>query len=348
MTRDRRRGRCRRSPRAVTLGAVKSLESVRAAYGRSTRSAPTCCSRRCSWSPPSSTSRSSRTDGQDRGSRSLAGAVAVSGLAFRRRDPLLAAVIFVVPAVIQAPAGRLPHRRHHRAVRRGDPAVLLGRAATPAAGASGSRSRVTLVGMLATLGIESGLTADDALWAGLPVRPARRWRAAPSAAECCSRPNCARRPRDVEAKRVERARSVIEDERARIAAELQALVANGLSAMVVQAETVPRALAAGDSAGAGVALAAVEETGRDALTEMRRLLGVLRRDGDGPELAPQPGLGARSRCWWSAMREQGLDVDVARRGRGAAARARRRPHRLPRARGRARGRRREGGLARPT
>ena len=66
-------------------------------------------------------------------------------------------------------------------------------------------------------------------------------------------------------------------------------MANGLSAMVVQAETVPRS-STRRSWRAGAALAAVEETGRDALTEMRRLLGVLRRDGDGLELAPQPGL----------------------------------------------------------
>ena len=98
----------------------------------------------------------------------------------------------------------------------------------------------------------------------------------------------------------------------RIAAELQELVANGLSAMVVQAEAVPRALAAGDSARAGTALAAVETTGREALTEMRTLLGVLRRDGDGLELAPQPGLG-RLEALVERTRERGLDVSTARR-----------------------------------
>ena len=79
--------------------------------------------------------------------------------------------------------------------------------------------------------------------------------------------------------------------------------------MVVQAEAVPRAIAVGDAAGAGGAFAAVEETGRDALTEMRRLLGVLRRDGEGPELAPQPGLG-RLAVLAERMRERGLVVGL--------------------------------------
>ena len=77
----------------------------------------------------------------------------------------------------------------------------------------------------------------------------------------------------------------------RIATELQELVANGLSAMVVQAGAVPRAVDAGDTARAGAALAAVEGQARNkALSEMRTLLGVLRREGDGAQLAPQPGL----------------------------------------------------------
>ena len=98
--------------------------------------------------------------------------------------------------------------------------------------------------------------------------------------------------------------------------------------MVVQAETVPRALDAGDSAGAATALAAIEETGRDALTEMRRLLGVLRRDGDGAELAPQPGL-ARVLALVERIRERGLEVELRSRARRPAAplSARRRPHR---------------------
>jgi signal transduction histidine kinase len=78
----------------------------------------------------------------------------------------------------------------------------------------------------------------------------------------------------------------VDDERARIASELQAVVANGLSAMVVQSEAVPRLLERDDRVGASQAFVVIEETGRDAPAEMRRLLGVLRRDHEGPALCP--------------------------------------------------------------
>jgi signal transduction histidine kinase len=90
------------------------------------------------------------------------------------------------------------------------------------------------------------------------------------------------------------AERAVELERGRIASELQAVVANGISAMVVQAEAVPAMLAgvngSADREGAGSALAVIEETGRDTLAEMRRLLGVLRHAGEGALLAPQPSL----------------------------------------------------------
>jgi signal transduction histidine kinase len=112
-----------------------------------------------------------------------------------------------------------------------------------------------------------------------------------------------------ERERLERARSAIEAERDRIASELQAVVANGVSAMVVQAEAVPRVIAAGDVARASESLAVIEETGRDALMEMRRLLGVLRRDGDEAALAPQPGLG-RLDALVEGHRQRGLQIEL--------------------------------------
>jgi signal transduction histidine kinase len=109
------------------------------------------------------------------------------------------------------------------------------------------------------------------------------------------------------------AERAVELERGRIAAELQAVVANGISAMVVQAETVPAMLAgvngSSNRAGAGDALAVIEETGRDTLAEMRRLLGVLRHSGDGPLLAPQPSLD-RLDSLIDAARQRGLDAQL--------------------------------------
>jgi signal transduction histidine kinase len=81
-------------------------------------------------------------------------------------------------------------------------------------------------------------------------------------------------------------------ERARIARELHDVVAHNVSVMVVQADGAAYALGT-DPDRARDALAAISATGRQALTEMRVLLGVLRRnhDSETAELAPLPGLG---------------------------------------------------------
>jgi signal transduction histidine kinase len=79
-------------------------------------------------------------------------------------------------------------------------------------------------------------------------------------------------------------------ERARISRELHDVVAHHVSMIAVQAETARLATPGMPPAGAGQ-LAAIGDTARTALTEMRRLLGVLREDsGDITTLQPQPGL----------------------------------------------------------
>jgi signal transduction histidine kinase len=93
----------------------------------------------------------------------------------------------------------------------------------------------------------------------------------------------------LEAERTDHARTVAADERTRIAGELHDVVAHALSAMVVQAGGARR-LAERDPGQAAVAFAAVESTGREALTEIRTLLGVLRREDEEIALAPQPSL----------------------------------------------------------
>jgi signal transduction histidine kinase len=79
-------------------------------------------------------------------------------------------------------------------------------------------------------------------------------------------------------------------ERARIARELHDVVAHNVSVMVVQADGASYALRT-DPERARQALDAISATGRQALTEMRRLLGLLRSGDARAELAPQPGLG---------------------------------------------------------
>jgi len=80
------------------------------------------------------------------------------------------------------------------------------------------------------------------------------------------------------------------EERARIARELHDIVAHAVSVMVLQAGAVRHQLPEGLEE--RNALEAVEQTGRSALAEMRRLLGAFRRENDDLELAPQPSLAA--------------------------------------------------------
>jgi len=81
----------------------------------------------------------------------------------------------------------------------------------------------------------------------------------------------------------------VQEERTRIARELHDVVAHSVSLMVIQAAAARRQLSV-DPQQAEAALATVEATGRTAMDEMRRILGVL-RDGQGePSLLPQPVL----------------------------------------------------------
>ena len=78
-------------------------------------------------------------------------------------------------------------------------------------------------------------------------------------------------------------------ERARISRELHDVVAHHISMIAVQAETARLTTQGMPTAGAQ-RLLAIGDTARSALTEMRRLLGVLRTDADFPVRQPQPGL----------------------------------------------------------
>jgi signal transduction histidine kinase len=85
------------------------------------------------------------------------------------------------------------------------------------------------------------------------------------------------------------ARVAVAEERARIARELHDVVAHAVSVMVLQVGAVRHKLPR-DLEEDREALGRVEQAGRRALAEMRRLLGAMRRDGDDLELAPHPGV----------------------------------------------------------
>jgi signal transduction histidine kinase len=99
------------------------------------------------------------------------------------------------------------------------------------------------------------------------------------------------------------------EERARIARELHDVVAHGLSLMVVQAEAAEEMLTRSPEA-AVLPLHRVQDTGREALAEMRRLLGVLRTtDAGPPSTVPQPSL-RRIPDLVSEAADVGLAVEV--------------------------------------
>ena len=97
-------------------------------------------------------------------------------------------------------------------------------------------------------------------------------------------------------------------ERTRIASELHDVVAHSVSVMTIQAGAA-RMLLDDDPEKAREPLIAVEETGHQALAEMRRLLGVLRGTDD-TALTPQPGL-AQLGALVEQTRAAGLPVDLA-------------------------------------
>jgi signal transduction histidine kinase len=78
-------------------------------------------------------------------------------------------------------------------------------------------------------------------------------------------------------------------ERARIAREMHDVIAHNVSVMVVQADGAAFALDA-EPERARQALAAISRTGRQALAEIRQMLGILRTGDDQAELSPQPGI----------------------------------------------------------
>jgi signal transduction histidine kinase len=112
----------------------------------------------------------------------------------------------------------------------------------------------------------------------------------------------------LEREREKEARVAVAEERARIARELHDVVGHSVSVMTVQASGVRRLLRE-DQEREREALLIVERTGREALAEMRRMVGVLRRPEEAPALAPQPSLEHLERLVEQA-RDSGLPVDL--------------------------------------
>jgi signal transduction histidine kinase len=127
------------------------------------------------------------------------------------------------------------------------------------------------------------------------------------------------RTAELERTRAELARRAVAEERLRLARELHDVVAHAISVIAVQSG-VGAHVADSQPEAAAKALAAIEATSRDALTELRRLLGVLRQDGEAQgDLAPVPGLADLD----------GLLAEVAEAGLGVRLRVEGTPSPLP-------------------
>jgi signal transduction histidine kinase len=196
-------------------------------------------------------------------------------------------------------------------------AFLLGNLRNPLK--AGAGLIIVLVGIVIVVYNIPGETASDLVF--IPLRFVVAWVAGYALRERAEQAEAAEmRAALAERERDAAARIAVAEERARIARELHDIVAHAMSVMVLQVGAVRHKLPQGLEEDRD-ALGRVERAGRRALAEMRRLLGAMRRDGDGLELAPQPGL-------------DGLDSlldDVGRAGLPAQLHVEGDPFELPRA-----------------
>jgi signal transduction histidine kinase len=215
-------------------------------------------------------------------------------IAFRRRSPRAA-------FAVSAAAGTMY-------LARGWPMVGLGLAAlvmTYSLAAYATR-RDSLVGLAA---VEVVLTASAVLDTDDPQFETLVGNLIIVAAAWILGDGVRRRREDAVSEQQRLARQAVADERLRIARELHDVVAHSMSVIAVQAGT-GRLVIDDDPDHARRALASIEETSKEALAEMRRLLGVLRADTpDAAALAPVPTLEDLDRLVAHAV-EGGTPVDV--------------------------------------
>jgi signal transduction histidine kinase len=107
----------------------------------------------------------------------------------------------------------------------------------------------------------------------------------------------------------EAARRAVAEERQRIARELHDIVAHSVSVMTMQTGAVRRLLLP-DQVRERESLLSVEQTGRDAMSEMRRLVGLLKEHDSAVAYSPQPGMQSLD-ALIATVRDAGLPVDVA-------------------------------------
>jgi signal transduction histidine kinase len=163
-----------------------------------------------------------------------------------------------------------------------------------------------LIDQLLVSGFSAGLVPSAILLLGLPWLAGRAL-----SSQRLLTAELHARTAQLEREREERARLAVLQERNRLAVQINDVVTRGIAAMVRQADA-GRAAFDGDRVAVEDALRQMEHDGRDALAEMRRLLGVLRTD-DRQALAPQPSLAEVDRLVADA-RNAGMEVALSIEG----------------------------------
>jgi signal transduction histidine kinase len=149
---------------------------------------------------------------------------------------------------------------------------------------------IVVGGALVVVSNDPNHSAGDFVF--LPVVFAIAWLAGYAVRERTEQADAAEQRASIaEREREAAARVAVAEERTRIARELHDVVAHAVSVMVLQVGAIRHNLP-DELERDKAALKGVEDTGRSALAEMRRLLGALRRAGDDVDLSPQPGLDA--------------------------------------------------------
>jgi signal transduction histidine kinase len=184
-------------------------------------------------------------------------------------------------------------------------AFLLGN--LPDARQSGIGLAVVLVGAATIVYRIPGHSAAELVF--IPLEFAISWLAGFVLRESAVRADAAEElAARLERERERDALQAVVEERTRIARELHDIVGHSLSVMTVQTSGVRRLLRP-EQEQEREALVAVERTGREALAEMRRVVGALRDREEAPTLAPQPSLSRVDKLVAQA-RETGLPVDL--------------------------------------
>jgi signal transduction histidine kinase len=218
-----------------------------------------------------------------------AAAMLVLPLLARRRRPFAAAVsLWLLAAAFSFVDGQLVPDTAGATVAGIAAAFILGNLGDAVQGRIGLA--VVLSGAAIIVSNAPGHTAGDFVFT--PALFGIAWLAGFAVRERAEQAEAAEeRARLAEREREVAARLAVAEERARIARELHDIVAHAVSVIVLQVGAVRHNLPEAQDEDRE-ALRGVEQTGRTALADMRRLLGALRRDGDDIDLAPQPGLGS--------------------------------------------------------